>query len=466
VKEKRETGGVRIGPYWVKQGEERLLPATGLALVGQMLGRSKLTAEADTLKLKERPEPAIPSRDVILSYIGLLVQGHTDYDDVRMLKEDEEASKLNLGLCTGVPGEATLRQRMDQIGERLRGVIVRSNADMFQKNKVHVSANERGYVPVDIDVTPMDNSDTKKEGVSRTYAGYDGYAPIVAYAGTEGYMVNVELREGKQHCQRGTPDFLWETLQQARVIAGQGARLLVRLDSGNDAAENIGVCQDNRADFLIKRNLRQEKRDSWEFNALANEFFGMEGTKVLHPREGKTVHIGSVPREIDVPHADGCVMSETFRIVYEVTERTIDKHGQILLLPLVEVNTWWTSLTLPEEEVIALYHAHGVCEQYHSELKTDMGVERLPSGKFATNALVLELAMLAYNLLRMIGQESLKGDDAPVKRPVKRKRLATVIKHLILIASLFTKHARRRCLSLGRSNAWSRTFLRLGSCFG
>ena len=456
----------RVGPYLVKIGKERLLPATGLALVGQMLGRSMLTAEVDRLTLRERPEPAIPNRDIILTYIGLLVQGHTDFDAVGMLLEDEEASMLSLGLAKGVPGEATLRQRMDQIGDRVRGVILRSNVDMFRKNKIRLSANAKGYVCLDIDVTPMDNSNTKKEGVSRTYAGYDGYAPILAYAGAEGFMVNVEMREGKQHCQKNTPDFLWETLQQVHTMAGDEGKLLVRMDAGNDAMENIGVCQDNHVDFLIKRNLRQEGVNSWEFNALANEFFGMEGAKVLYPREGKSVHIGSVPRTINIQHANKHKTQETVRVVYEVTERTIDKNGQVLLCPQVEVNTWWTSLILPEEEIIALYHAHGECEQYHSELKNDMGVERLPSGKFMTNALVLELAMLAYNLLRMIGQESLKKDDTPLKRAVKRRRLATVIKHMILIASHFTKHARQKYLSLGRSNAWSRAFLRLASNFG
>ena len=53
------------------------------------------------------------------------------------------------------------------------------------------------FVPVDIDVTPFDNSKTRKEGVSRTYKGYDGYAPIMAYIGTEGYLINAQLREGK-----------------------------------------------------------------------------------------------------------------------------------------------------------------------------------------------------------------------------------------------------------------------------
>lgn len=58
-----------------------------------------------------------------------------------------------------------------------------------------------------MDVTPFDNSKTKKEGVSRTYKGFDGYAPIMAYLGTEGYLINAKLREGKQHCQCDTPAF-------------------------------------------------------------------------------------------------------------------------------------------------------------------------------------------------------------------------------------------------------------------
>ena len=73
--------------------------------------------------------------------------------------------------------------------------------------------------------------------------------------------------------------------------------------------------------------------------------------------------------------------------------------------------------------------------------KTDMDVECLPSGKFAINALVLELAMIAFNLLRMIGQESLKHNPDS-KKLVKRRRLQTVIQNLMLCASHVTKHAR------------------------
>ena len=119
---------------------------------------------------------------------------------------------------------------------------------------------------------------------------------------------------------------------------------------------------------------------------------------------------------------------------------------------------WWQN----HHTAHKLYHAHGESEQYHSEIKNDMDVERLPSGKFDTNELVLELTVLAYNILRIIGQSSLKSRRAPkTKHPVKRRRLRTVISNLILIAGHVTEHARRVVLSLGRSNIWRHVFMDL-----
>jgi len=68
---------------------------------------------------------------------------------------------------------------------------------------------------------------------------------------------------------------------------------------------------------------------------------------------------------------------------------------------------WWTNTDFTDREIIGHYHAHGKSEQFHSEIKTDMDLERFPSGKFETNELVLEPAILSYNILCVIGQESL-----------------------------------------------------------
>ncbi|SFL45204.1 hypothetical protein SAMN04487943_101622 [Gracilibacillus orientalis] len=67
------------------------------------------------------------------------------------------------------------------------------------------------YVPLDLDVSSFDNSNTKKEGIGRTYKGCDGYAPNFCYLGQEGYVVNVELREGQTHAQK-TPTSFFEML--------------------------------------------------------------------------------------------------------------------------------------------------------------------------------------------------------------------------------------------------------------
>ena len=272
---------------------------------------------------------------------------------------------------------------------------------------------------------------------------------MVAYIGTEGFMANIELREGKQHCQAHTPEFLKETLAVSHRMTDKP--LLIRMDSGNDAAENLGILIEDGSWFIVKRNPRKESKEVW-----LNELKGC-CKDILHPRLGKDVYVGTTWKDVTYKTSTGETKTMGMRIVYEIIERTIDKHGQILMILDVELNMFWTNLGWSDDDVIASYHAHGECEQYHSELKTDMDVERLPSGKFATNALVLELAMIAFNLLRMIGQESLKHRQ-PTKRKVRRRRLRTVIENLMLCASHFTKHARRLIMALGCSNTWRHAF--------
>ena len=140
------------------------------------------------------------------------------------------------------------------------------NGDVLREMHIEPTALDNGFVPVDIDVTPFDNSKSNKEGVSRTYKGFDGYAPIMAYIGTEGYLVNLELWIGKQHCQKEIPDFLRETIELCRQLTEKP--LLIRLDSGNDASENIGIFMEesykyNNVSFIIKRNPRQESKEEW-----------------------------------------------------------------------------------------------------------------------------------------------------------------------------------------------------------
>ena len=399
----------------------------------------------------KRSQSQIKNGDILLSYIGLLCQGKTAYEDIREMSADPDYYKLALGITRTIPSAETLRQRMDVIGSSLRNEILDANVEMFNTYNIQPSPIEKDLVPVDLDVTPMDNSKTHKEGVSYTYKGFAGYSPMMAYIGTEGFLVNTELHEGSQHCQKGMPEFLRETLRLSYQMTDQ--QLLIRLDSGNDAKENLGILLEDGDWFIVKRNLRRgETKENWL--QLVQECC----KDIRHPREGKTVYIGSSWKDVEYVTEDGELKTICMRIVYEVIERSIDKHGQNLMETDVEVNTFWTNLGWTDDEIIASYHAHGECEQYHSEIKTDMDVERLPSGKFETNELVLELTIIAYNLLRMIGQESLEHKPDQKKR-VKRRRIRTVIGNLILLASHVTTHARETLMALGRSNTWRFAFM-------
>ena len=382
---------------------ERIIPASGLAVVGALLGKSGFIKKLNRMDVtSNRSQHQIKNGDIVLTYLGMLCMGKPYFEAVHEMDDDKDFYKTAL-------------------------------------------ANV--LVPVDIDVTPMDNSKSKKEGVSRTYKGFDVYAPMMAYIGTEGYAINFELREGKQHCQKGTVEFLQETIKLCHRLTDKP--LLIRLDSGNDSIDNVAVLMDTGCFFIIKRNLRRESTDDWF--EMAKQYF----QNVNSLRDGKTVYIGSDWKTVTSKQFN---KEFTLRTGYEITERTIDKYGQFNLVPDVEVETWWTNLGDPDEEIIRLYHAHGECEQFHSEVKTDMDLERLPSGKFATNALILELGMIAYNILRMIGQGTIGGRAPRQKRDVKRRRLRTVISNLIMMAGHVTMHARQLIIGLGKSNVWRHIF--------
>ena len=308
---------------------ERIIPASGLAVVGTLLGKSGFIKKLNRMDMtSNRSQHQIKNGDIVLTYLGMLCMGKPYFEAVHEMDDDKDFYKTALFITRRIPSEETLRQRMDDIGDSLRQTILEQNVEMLLANKIQPTALANGLVPVDIDVTPMDNSKSKKEGVSRTYKGFDGYAPVMAYIGTEGYAINFELREGKQHCQKGTVEFLLETIKLCHKMTDKP--LLICLDSGNDSIDNVAVLMDTGCFFIIKRNLRRESTDDWF--ETAKQYC----QHVTSPRDGKTIYIGSDWKT---------VISKQFnkefilRTGYEITERTIDKYGQFNLVPDVEVET-------------------------------------------------------------------------------------------------------------------------------
>ena len=303
------------------------------------------------------------------------------------------------------------------------------------------SVGERRWVRLDSDVSIHDNGNTKKEGVERAYDGTFGFAPFYSYLGG-GYLISAVLRPGSAHslCE-GTLPVIRQAVEDAYALTEE--RILSVFDCGFDGAETIKLLHglQEKSDFILKHNLRRESVDSWLQTAKSL------GTP-MSPRPGKTVWRGSTTRMVK---GVGPV-----RMVFEVTER-MEKKGQMLLTPDVTVFVVWTSLDLPEDDVLRLYRERGTSEQYHAEFKSKMDLERFPSGKFQVNELFLQLGGLVYNMLRMMGGDLVVTNNLGLK-PATRRRLRTVIQGVVLMSGKLVQHARRTWLKMSCPDGWYETF--------
>ena len=425
-------------------GKLNLTSYSGLALIGQCCQAAQVDAVVDP---KLPVSQGMRTSDVVKSMVGLLSLGKSDFEAIEPFREDR-FFKESLGLSK-IPGSVWLRQRLNVKGAAIRDLADELTLRLLERTEAPITPH-KGFVCVDIDTFVMDNSGTQKEAVSRTYQGIDGYTPIAAYLGNEGWNIGLELRSGCQHSALETHYFYERLFPRLTRLVPPEMPVLLREDSGFDSAQWLFAKAEEQArrgargqsfDFITKWNPRKQDKAAWVTRAEAAQAF-------VESRPGKRIaHLS-----LDVERA-WKKMKRCFRLIVQVTERTIDKKGQRLLVPQIELAGWWTTLALPIEAVIDLYRHHGTHEQFHSEFRTDLDLERLPSGKFDTNDVILHLAAFAYNCLRLLGQLGLTGEIAPIRHPAKRRRIKTVLQEIMYRAARFVAHARRRVLDFGRGVA-------------
>lgn len=420
----------------------------GLALVGQYF---------KSINLNSLVDPAFPVRSgvanssILKSYLALLCLGKNDFDAIENFRGNAFFQRA-LGVHT-VASSPTLRQRMDSHAASWFDLASTLNQKLLASQvggrAIDFGALDCGYTPVDLDTFAMDNSLTKKELVGRTYAGVDGYCPLAVYLGRFGYCLELALRPGVQHSASESEYNFERVLPLAASLIS--TPLLVRADAGfcslklmASIAAQAQAAQREMA-FIIKWNPRKTPVES-----IASAKAADTAAQWRPLRDGKRECVWQ-----ELLNLAG-VGSQTnpARRVYRLTERTIDKHGNALLLPQYVLEGWTTTLpgAFDAAQVIALYCDHATHEQFHSEFKTDMDLERLPSGKFDTNYLVCQLAAVAMNLLRLIGQHTLHESDTPVRHQAKRRRIKTVMQEMMFKAARLIKHAGRWFLGLGESD--------------
>jgi len=431
---------------------EKINAQGGLVLVGQLF---KKALRLPSLIKGRVGNQKFSDLDIVQTAIGLLVQGRKHFSDAETFRQEKnEVLKYALGL-NAIPSEATFRQRITKMAKTtaMMDTLRQANQNLLKTvSPSPIKVGEELYIPNDIDATPMNNEGSSREEVSYTYKGFEGYTPVMSNLGSEGYMLHHELRPGRQHSQKDTPEFLAVNFEYLKEL-NLKHKVLVRMDSGFDSGDTIEVLRNSGYDFIVKRNLRRENKVKFLSHAKA------QGGPDKSEREGEEVYYGTI--EHCVPGGEDSTQ-EPLTCAYKITERSIDKEGYALCINELEVDLYWTSLGVEAQEVVRLYQDHATSEQFHSELKSDMGIERFPSHSFMVNELFLMLGVLAYNVLRVIDAEVMQHVEAWPDFYQKQgecqqcRRVGSIIRDFILVASKVVKHAGRVTIKLTTCWPWTR----------
>ena len=99
--------------FIIESTNERIVAQSGLAIVGNLLHQTNSAEKLNDCKLPDISRiPVCSNGDIAKSYIGLLCQGKSDFDNIESFRDD---AFFQLALdIQRVPSSPSLRQRLNQ----------------------------------------------------------------------------------------------------------------------------------------------------------------------------------------------------------------------------------------------------------------------------------------------------------------------------------------------------------------
>ena len=441
----------------IEQGKSIQTEYAGLAFIICILDTLTCLAKLDELLPAPggRPWNWIPFSSVAKLMIVMMCLRLPRFEAARKASAEE----LSLAVTGMHISPESLRQKMDILAKCPEAAHIIEEAALqlaAQASMQSVECGGRRLVPLDIDPTPLDNRGSRKEKTGPTYDGGWGYCPMTSFAGS--VPLFPELRPGPQHSIKGTPEFLARCFAGTDSLCLQRDGILVRADCGLDGAGLAGSLLDAGVPFLIKRNARGARHLSGAALFARAKEMGVE-PEFDAKRPGRSYYrfeIDDCPKGLE---------GRGVRCIAEVRVDLWNDKGQRYLSEELGAAgaAWWTSLgDADPRTLVMLYHDHATMEQHHGELKTDLGIERLPSGKFETNRLYLQLAYIAMAVLRLVGDMALQCDpdvSPRTSRPVQsRLRLRTILERYIFVSGRLAWHGRRFKIVLGSNYSHFKAF--------
>ena len=291
---------------------------------------------------------------------------------------------------------------------------------------------------IDLDSTICETYGLAKEGARHHgYTGQRGYHPLLAVAASTGDVLMAQLREGRANTVRGAAHFLRETVGRVRH-AGATGQLTMRADSGFYAHAIVAVCRKLDVRYSITIRQRQSLRNLIEAIPEA------DWSPVPYWMDGAA----DVAETTCTPFQNEPGAAPVRLIVRRVKPTP---GSQLALFATHSYHGFITDRDGETLELEADHRRHAEIENAIRDLKYGVGLNHLPSGRFAANAAWLAVQVMAHNLARWTARLGL-GEQIVTTKTLRRRFFA--------LAGRLTRSARRLTLHLPRRWPWEEQFSR------
>ena len=291
---------------------------------------------------------------------------------------------------------------------------------------------------IDLDSTICETYGLAKEGARHHgYTGARGYHPLLAIAAGTGEVLMSRLREGRANTARGAAHFLRETVGRVRYGGARG-QLTVRADSGFYAHTVVAACRKMDVRFSITIRQRASLRDLIE--AIPEE----DWTPIPYWMDGAA----DVAETTYIPFQTKPDAAPVRLIVRRVKPAP---GSQLALFATYSYHGFITDRDGETLELETDHRRHAEIENAIRDLKYGVGLNHLPSGRFAANGAWLAVQVMAHNLARWTARIGL-GQQIVTTKTLRRRVFA--------LAGRITRSARRLTLHLPRRWPWEEQFSR------
>ncbi len=291
---------------------------------------------------------------------------------------------------------------------------------------------------IDLDSTICETYGLAKEGARHHgYTGKRGYHPLLAIAAGTGDVLMARLREGRANTARGAAHFLRETVGRVRYGGARG-QLTVRADSGFYTQALVVVCR--KLDVRFSITIRQHKSLHNLIEAIPEDAW----TPVPYWMDGAAdvAEITYTPFQSEPDAAP-------VRLIVRRVKPT--PGSQLALFATYSYHGFITDRDGETLELEADHRRHAEIENAIRDLKYGVGLNHLPSGRFAANAAWLAVQVMAHNLARWTARIGL-GEGVVTTRTLRRRFFS--------LAGRLTRSARRLTLHLPQGWPWETQFTR------